>query len=616
MLQKGNPVTHRPSISLAASAPFIATLAVATSVLASPAPAADALSIRDLAPDTALLVVGADDIRGTIARLGPTALGKLWNDPSLAEEVKAIREAFSEGLREAATEAGVEEGDITWPASGGAAVLVDISDDTGLPTIDFVFFIDWADEAAKASKFLGALIERAEKAAKEGGQEVRMEEIRGRKVLVTKAPTEEELDGEMDDEDEFGGMDEFGMLGLPDLGEPEMSIAIDGGRLLLASSPSTMDMLLARVDGDRAKAVGESSTFREAVELSGGTQDVYAVLSTEAAQPIFGMMPQLMLVEPLIKQVVGDIKAWSFGAHAKDGVLEQCAGIYMPNGKGGLLGLVDESSAPSAPPAIVPSDALSYGRLNVRFDRIVEVLDGVMGGMPAEQSEMIAPMLDMYRPAMRAAFAALGPAVHLWGREPDPNDPLASGTVTAISMKGDKESAAAVSDLLNLFGLGLAPRDFNGMTILSDEFSPFAVGIGGGYMVIGSSGDVEAALRAVDAKGEGLAGDADFARSLASMPKEPVVGMAWWDIVRQMTSTMRMLEGLEQQLGGMTGFDADDAIPGMEVLGTDLPDTDALMKLFRSEEAMKRCFGDATLSFSSTAKGYSTSYRWMPGRAE
>jgi hypothetical protein len=31
---------------------------------------------------------------------------------------------------------------------------------------------------------------------------------------------------------------------------------------------------------------------------------------------------------------------------------------------------------------------------------------------------------------------------------------------------------------------------------------------------------------------------------------------------------------------------------------------------------MKRCFGEATLSFSSTAKGYSTSYRWMPGRAE
>lgn len=600
-------MTHRLKTRLAASAPFIATLALASSALA-----ADALSIRDLAPDTALLVVGADDIRGTIARLGPTALGKLWNDTAVAEEVKAMREAFSEGLREAATEAGVEEGDITWPASGGAAVLVDISDDTGLPTVDFVFFVDWADEAGKASKFLGALVERAEKESKEGGQEVRMEEMRGRKVLVMKPSVEEDLD----EEDDFGGMDEFDMMGLPEFDAPELSMAVDGGRLFVASNPATMDMLLARVDGDRAKAVGESTTFREAVELSGGTQDVYAVLSTAAAQPIFGMMPQLMLVEPLIKQVVGDIQAWSFGAHAKDGVLEQCAGIYMPNGKGGLLGLVDESGEPAAPPSIVPSDALSYGRLNVRFDRLVEILDGVVGGMPAEQSEMVAPMLDMYRPAMRAAFAALGPAVHLWGREPDPNDPLASTTVTAISMKGDKESAAAVGDLLNLFGLGLAPRDFNGMTILSDEFSPFAVGIGGGYMVIGSSGDVEAALRAVDAKGEGLAGDADFARSFASMPKDPVVGMAWWDIVRQMTSTMRMLEGLEDQLGGMAGLDAEEGLPGMDVLGADLPDTDALMKLFRSEEAMKRCFGAATLSFTSKPKGYATTYRWMPGAAE
>ncbi len=586
-------------------------LATGVSFIASGALAADALSIRDLAPEGALLVVGVDDLPGTISRLGPTALGKLWNDPSIAEEVKAIREGFTDGLREAAAEAGVAEDDIAWPTSLGAAVVVDISEDTGLPTVDFMFFLDWADEAEKASKFLGTMIELAEKESKEDGGEVRMEEIRGRKVLVMTQPEAEETL----DEDDFGGFDdEFGMmgLGLPDLEEPELSMTVDGGRLFVASNPLAMDLLLSRVDGDRAKAVGDSAAFQEAVALSGGTQDLYAVLSTEAAQPIFGLMPQLMLVEPLVKQVFGDIKAWSFGAHAKDGVLEQCAGIYMPNGKSGLLSLVDESTEPAAPPAIVPSDALSYGRLNLRFDRILEVLDGILGGMPAEQSEMVGPMLDMYRPAMRGAFAALGPAVHVWSGEPDAEDPLASATVTAISMKGDKDSAAAVSDLLNLFGLGLDARDFNGMTILSDELSPFAVGIGGGYLVLGSTLDVEAALRAVDSKDAGLAADEDFAKAFATMPKDPVVGMAAWDIVRQMTSTMRMLDGLEGQLGGMAGLDEEFEVPG---LGAGVPSADALTDLLK-EDAVKRCFGPATLSFTSTGKGFATTYRWLPAAGE
>jgi hypothetical protein len=573
--------------------------------------AADALSIRDLAPSNAMLVLGADDIRGTVDRMGPTALGRLWADPALAEDVKKFKEQLEKGLIEAATEAGIAREDVTWPSSAGLAVLADIDEELGLPSIEIIFFCDWAAEAEKAAKLCDAILENMKESAKAAGEEMKSDEIRGRRVLIT--PTAgggdeaagEGMDGEF--EDEFGG---FGAM--PDIGPKQFVLASDKGRLFVASSTASMDMLLGRVDGDRTKSIGDETTFKDATELAGGTQDVYAVLSTEAAKPLLGALPQFMLVEPFVQRLFGDIKAWSFGFHAKDGVLESAAGIYVPGGKVGLLSLIDTATEPKAAPSIVPSDALSYGRMNVRFDKILPMLDEVIGGLPPEQGDMIKPQLDIYRPAMTAAFGAMGPEMHVWSIEAEAGAIEQPGPVFAIAMKNDKESAAAVSDLINLFPLGLQSRDFNGMTIMSDEFAPAAVGIGGGYMVIGEVKQVEQALRSVDAKGEaGLAGDAQYAASFTAMAKDPVVGMAWFNIARQMESSARMLGSVVDQLGGMAELDGE-AVPGLDVGLDDVRGFYDLMK----PEVMKRCFGDAVLDFKSTSKGLTTSYRMLPAAAK
>ncbi len=589
----------------AAISPAVSVLTLSC-VFASPALAGDALTIREIAPDNALLVVGADDIRGTIERLGPTAFGKLWNDPALAEDVKKLRDNLQKDMTEAAKEAGIEGDAMTWPSSLGLAVMVGLDEELGLPSVEYVFFCDWSAEAEKAQKFCDAVLERMQKEAKDAGQEMKTDEVRGRRVLISEEPAAAEgEEGEgMDGEEE---MDEFGM-GMPDLAPKSMCITSDKGRIFAASSKETMDMLLGRVDGDRAKSVGENATFKGAVELAGGTQDVYAVISTEAAQPMLGMVPQLMLGQPIIDRLFGNIKAWSFGAHAKDGVFELATGAYVPDGKVGLLALLDSSTEPKPAPAIVPSDALSYGRMNVRFDKIVTMLDEAIGGMPAEFGEMLKPQVDMYRPAMTAAFAALGPDVHIWSTEPDAADPMSGTSVTAISMKNDKESAASVSDLINLLPLGLQSRDFNGMTIMSDEFAPAAVGMGGGYLVIGDVKAVERTLRAVDAKGEaGLAGDKQYAAAFSALPKEPVVGMAWFNLARQFESTAKMMQMMTEQLEGMAEADGEE-LPG---IGVGMDDVGGFYDLLKPE-VVKRCFGDGQLAFRSTKDGFSTVWRMMP----
>ncbi|MFM7133673.1 MAG: hypothetical protein ACKO0W_05095, partial [Planctomycetota bacterium] len=367
---------------------------------------------------------------------------------------------------------------------------------------------------------------------------------------------------------------------------------------------------LGRVDGAREKSMGDSAVFSGAMEVAGGKGDVYAVLATANVKPLLGAFPTFMIVEPLVQRFFGDIKAWSAALHLKDGVIESNIGIYVPDGKVGLLSLVDAPSAPSAPPSIVPSDALSYGRLNMRFDKVVATLDDVIASLPPDQAEMIKPQLDMYRPAMTAAFAALGPEVHLWSTQGG-DDPLnQGGTVTAIAMKNDKESAAAVSDFMNLIPLGLQSRDFNGMTILSDEFAPFAIGVGGGYLVIGDTQRVEQALRAVDAKGDaGLAGDADFDRSFSRMAKEPIAGFSWTDTARQIGSTAGMMQLAAGQMAAVGGLEEGaEAIPGIDFEPGDL--FSILGKM--TPEVAKRCFGDAILEFRSTPKGFVTKWSQMP----
>jgi hypothetical protein len=482
--------------------------------------------------------------------------------------------------------------------------MVGLDEELGLPSIQYVFFCDWGAEAEKAQKFCDAMIERMQKEAKDSGNEMKADEVRGRRVLIADAPAAEEGDEGMDgDEDE----DDFGMS-MPDLAPKSLCITSDKGRIFAASGKDMMDTLLARVDGERAKSVGESATFKAATELSGGTQDIYAVISTEAAKPFTALAPQLMLGMPILERFIGDIKAWSFGAHAKDGVIELATGAYVPGGKVGLLSLLDESTEPKAAPGIVPSDALSYGRMNVKFDRLMPVIDEAIGGMPPEFGEMIKPQIDLYRPAMTAAFSALGPEVHIWSVEPDAADPMSGSTVTAIAMKNDKESAAAVSDFINLLPLGLQSRDFNGMTIMSDEFAPAAVGMGGGYLVIGNVKAVERTLRSVDAKGEaGLAGDKQYASALAAMPKEPVVGMAWFNLARQFDSTARMMQTMTDRLEGMAG-EEDAEVPG---LGVGMDDVGGFYDLLKPE-VIKRCFGDGLLSFRSTKEGFATSWRLMP----
>ena len=61
--------------------------------------------------------------------------------------------------------------------------MVEMDEEMGIPSPEFVFFCDWSAEAEKAGAFVDALVADIEKKAKDGGATVKVEEIRGRRAI-------------------------------------------------------------------------------------------------------------------------------------------------------------------------------------------------------------------------------------------------------------------------------------------------------------------------------------------------------------------------------------------------------------------------------------------------
>ncbi len=594
---------------------FLASLTASSALLAG-----DALDIRDLAPKNSFVVVGIADLPASVERFKSTSMGQMWNAPEFKESVDLLHAAWDSVVKERAAEGGFDVADLTWPKSAGLSIAGELDEETGLEVPATVFFVDWADAGEKSNKWLESALANAEKTAKGAGNSVAFEEIRGRRVLViSEADAEADALGMDAGDTEGGAPDEFApqMFGMSPFDFNTTLYAVDKGRVLGASSSAAMSDLLAKLDAANTStdAVSSNPAFSGALELAGAASDAYAVVLLENLSALASNSPEMAMAQPFMKQIFGDVQAISANLTARDGTIELAAAVYIPSKKTGLPALFDLGTELAAPPAIVPADAVSYSRFNVRFDAILPTLDEIAAALPPEFGDMIKMQIESYRPALTSAFAAIGPDIHMFGSLPPIGGEDAAKSVTAIRMKPGKEGEQAVSDMLNLFPLGLESRDFNGMTILSDEFSSFAVGIGGGWLALGNSGSVEQALRAVDAKdaATNLSADATYSSAMQALGGGEVVAAGWINLPRRFEQTAAMMKTLQEEIEGMAS--GDDGESGeVPLLGMD---RDALpgVEAFLDPALIKRYLGQQVWDVRSSAQGYRARFMLLPPSA-
>jgi len=525
------------------------TLPIALSCLL-PVPLAFAgdapLSIRTLAPEKSFLVAGIDDVAASVKRLEASPLGAWWRSEPVRAKTAEWRDNLEKEIERYTQELGIARESVCWPASAGLAVASELDEETGLEMPVLVLFLDWGGEAERFGAWYDAQMAKVEK---EPPASFAIDEIRGRRVYVF--PVGDPADA-----------DDMGMGGFDDpVSIDRLLVTRDGGRLLVSSRAATLEDLLGVLDGDPRKGVGETRDFRDALELVGGNPDAYAALLTAPLQPLVAALGgfQFALIQPFLGKLFGDVRAWSFALDFEDEAgapaLTQHAGILVPAGKVGLLSLFAESGLEKVP-SLVPADAMSYGRLNLKFADLMRVLNDVVANLPEMQAEQIQPMLEQFEPMIAPSLAAMGPGLHTYGTVRQPITPESLRTTTVIPLT----DAKAAQGLLAMFGpqAGLMPRDFLGNTVWSSDDLEVAVGYGQTHMFLGAEDDVEAALRALGqpVDGAGLEGVAKYRDAIGHLAKDGLVGYGWVDLIAMLEAQDAMFDQvMAGNVPGLGGLD-------------------------------------------------------------
>ncbi len=578
---------------LSALAFGLSTFALVPTSLAAPP-----LSIRDVAPKSAAIVVGGDDLKAAWTRFQGTPLWGLWTSEEMQEAMKPALGEMRELSKQMATELGRPDDELSMPASFGLAIFTQMDDELGFERPFVLGFVDWGLDAGSV-EILEAMLDRAEK---DGG--LQRTDLKGEVVRVVDlgGGDEEEMD------DDFGDFGFDPMAGFADF--EKLYLMRSGSRHLMASDLVVLEDLLASIEGKAGDPIGSTNDFKDTFELL-GDPDLYAILFTANLQKMLAsgeMAFMLATAQPILSQAFGDIRAHAVGMSvARDAAMvDQRLVMTVPGPKKGLLSLFTMESAVEPPPAMVPSDAIGYGRMNVRFDAIVPTLREIAAGLGEMEREQFEGMLMQFGPMMEQAFGAMDPTVRLYNNVRMPIDVDSMETVVAIGCSDLTKLEPMVAMMGP--GMGLMRRDFQGQAIYSDEFSPMAIGLGQGHLFLGPAAAVEQALRGVQPGDEGLAGTAWAKASLEALGNERVVGFGMTDLVAQLRMQREVMKMLGGDMGGLgdmdLGFGDEAGLPSVDVGEIDF-------EKMLDPELWQRFIGPAVWDFTVGDRGFSTRSRMM-----
>ena len=221
--------------------------------------------------------------------------------------------------------------------------------------------------------------------------------------------------------------------------------------------------------------------------------------------------------------------------------------------------------------------------------------------------EDIEPQLQMMGPMLEEAFAHLGPEVHVMTTLAEPI--TMESQAQAVVIRCTKTEA--VQPLLDMLApqSGMTPRDFLGNTIYSDEAVPAAIGIGGGWLVLGGTELVEQVLRTVgQANMAGLADEGLFRYAMSAMRTNEVVGWGFTNVIANYAyqvesgkEMMKMIEELNREMGVEGDVDVEQQL-GMMARFFDTVTPSFLSKYI----------GPATWDLVADDSGFVTRFYYLP----
>lgn len=548
------------------------------------APLAAQQRFDELAPEKSFLVVGSPNMGSMMDHIQNGPMGDIWNQPEIQELVRGFKDQFEQMIREAADNMQVEEDSFTFPTgSVGMAMFLAMDEDLGIELPAMFAYADFGENMANVQP----IFEKALDALRMEGRIEEEREVLGRTVYTFKGAEEPEVDPDDPWADEMGGMDNPFASSMK-----HFHLARTESQFILCSDLTSLRDVFGKLDGDDTPSLRDRESYRNALGQIEGSE-MYVVMLTENmgdllanAGPMAMMLP--MAMGPVESLGFTNVKAISMGMDfSRQGTLmAQSLGVYMPDGKTGLMKLLDVNSAKGEMPAFVGPDSVGYSRYNFNFNGLMEVIRQAIAASPEMLQAEAEPMLMQMGPMLEQLFSTLGPDIHIVTpmAEPQPAGAMNPGMMNPMAGLASGMYAIRCSDmqgLQNLLGgfapqLGLQPRDFLGQTIFAEPSGMMSIGLGGGFVFIGNGASVEQALRATGQDNlPSLRGEATFRQAMGFLPAGNAIAWGYTDTGRQMKNIFELINAGGP--GGMMPMGPDMALPpGMD----EMPDMTPLAKYF------------------------------------
>lgn len=277
-----------------------------------------------------------------------------------------------------------------------------------------------------------------------------------------------------------------------------------------------------------------------------------------------GPAPWLPMSRPEMEQLGWDscdiiiVNAMGVTIEAGDAprMLTANMGLYMPEGKSGIVELMARNSEREAMPALLETEIYGMSRYNFDFAKVIDFLKTVIRSNPFIQAQGM-QALEQIEPTLAAMLGSMnGSVVSLQSI----SRPIAKDSFISV-MAMESSDTQKFNDAFAMFAgdMGMEQGDFQGHTIYTLDgggmgmmpgmnFQEMAVAMGGDYVMMGSRSGIQEALRNVGKRGE-MEISANLKAGLASLPDRPLSAWSVQDAFTLMDDSMEIEElQMEQSL--------------------------------------------------------------------
>ncbi len=567
-----------------------------------------------IAPKGSALVLFARNAKVVVDGIDASPIGRFFASPELAPLVAPVQEESKKAQSKQLREMGIDADSIPWPGPVGLAVFVEHNEELDAPELGALVWADYEDRADEAAKVLDGLVRHLEK---DSGRPFETVEVAGG-LRATRIEFSEDVpagggsDPQPPRRGRPGGFDalaEFASV-------PEAAYIVrQGSQFFLATSVPVLEEAMAASAGQGGASIAGSDDYVGVMGLA-GSPDIALVLIPEPleklAEPLFaGPMSSAKVV---VSKLFGGIRALAlFGSVSEsDAPIAFGSAIFAPGVRTGVLELLTESSVIEPPLPALGERAVTYQRINVRFAKILELIEAVIAGLPDTEADAIEGMIAPFQAGLQQGLSSLGPAVYSV-TEPSRGDGTPARSMTAMKCSNEKVANALLATMLPQ--AGMMPRDFKGQVVYGGDGMPIEFGLGGGAMLIGTPEAVEQGLRAAaDPGAKSLADDAVYQHCQKAIPDGPVCAWGYMDV-----ATM-LAEDLEARRKSETSTRPEQDDGDLEAFGVAVPPLPydglfetALEKI--DEPLIARYFGPVVWDVRENARGLVMKGAWLRPRS-